>query len=139
MRLERGHTCSVQKSEGEEKLYPCMSAPSESRYEGSYFLNWCLKINDYSVLLGTNLQALIEQAKHPCSSAEIVVVISNKPGVQGLKRASLAGIQTRVTTRSSFSHNLGGEKKCIYDNTHFFQNTLIPKEISGFWRFKKSG
>lgn len=113
MRLERGHTCSVQKSEGEEKLYPCMSAPSESRYEGSYFLNWCLKINDYSVLLGTNLQALIEQAKRPCSSAEIVVVISNKPGVQGLKRASLAGIQTRVTTRSSFSHNLGGKKNAF--------------------------
>ncbi|KAG8003082.1 Trifunctional purine biosynthetic protein adenosine-3, partial [Nibea albiflora] len=45
---------------------------------------------------GTNLQALIEQAKHPCSSAEIVVVISNRPGVQGLKRTSLAGIQTRV-------------------------------------------
>ncbi|KAM7365541.1 hypothetical protein PAMP_016459 [Pampus punctatissimus] len=45
---------------------------------------------------GTNLQALIEQAKRPSSSAEIVVVISNRPGVQGLKRASLAGIQTRV-------------------------------------------
>ncbi|KAG8005700.1 Trifunctional purine biosynthetic protein adenosine-3, partial [Nibea albiflora] len=40
--------------------------------------------------------ALIEQAKHPSSSAEIVVVISNRPGVQGLKRTSLAGIQTRV-------------------------------------------
>ncbi|KAI3366010.1 hypothetical protein L3Q82_009839 [Scortum barcoo] len=45
---------------------------------------------------GTNLQALIEQVKCPSSSAEIVVVISNRPGVQGLKRASLAGIQTRV-------------------------------------------
>ncbi|MEQ2293899.1 hypothetical protein AMECASPLE_038134, partial [Ameca splendens] len=45
---------------------------------------------------GTNLQALIEQAKCSSSSAEIVVVISNRPGVQGLKRASLAGIQTRV-------------------------------------------
>lgn len=101
-----------------------MSAPSESRYEGSYFLNWCLKINDCSVLLGTNLQALIEQAKRPCSSAEIVVVISNKPGVQGLKRASLAGIQTRVTT--SFSHKLG--KKMI-----------TPTSLSGVGRFKKSG
>lgn len=38
----------------------------------------------------------MEQAKRPSSSAEIVLVISNKPGVQGLKRASLAGIQTRV-------------------------------------------
>lgn len=49
---------------------------------------------------GTNLQALIEQAKHPSSSAEIVVVISNRPGVLGLKKASLAGIQTQVKTNN---------------------------------------
>lgn len=52
-------------------------------------------------MTGTNLQALIDQAKRPSSSAEIVVVISNRPGVQGLKRASLAGIQTRVSIASS--------------------------------------
>ncbi|KAI4797943.1 hypothetical protein KUCAC02_024745 [Chaenocephalus aceratus] len=40
---------------------------------------------------GTNLQALIEQARHP--------------GVQGLKRASLAGIQTRVV-----DHKLYGSR-----------------------------
>lgn len=51
------------------------------------------------VCVGTNLQALMEQAKKPSSSAEIVVVISNRPGVLGLKRASMAGIQTRVTLR----------------------------------------
>uniref|UniRef100_A0A8C1YWN5 Trifunctional purine biosynthetic protein adenosine-3 n=1 Tax=Cyprinus carpio TaxID=7962 RepID=A0A8C1YWN5_CYPCA len=45
---------------------------------------------------GTNLQALMEQAKKPWSSAEIVLVISNRPAVAGLKRAALAGIQTRV-------------------------------------------
>nr|XP_040041617.1 trifunctional purine biosynthetic protein adenosine-3-like isoform X1 [Gasterosteus aculeatus aculeatus] len=54
---------------------------------------------------GTNLQALIEQAKHPSSSAEIVVVISNRPGVLGLKKASLAGIQTRVV-----DHKLYGSR-----------------------------
>nr|XP_057908498.1 trifunctional purine biosynthetic protein adenosine-3 isoform X1 [Doryrhamphus excisus]XP_057908499.1 trifunctional purine biosynthetic protein adenosine-3 isoform X2 [Doryrhamphus excisus] len=54
---------------------------------------------------GTNLQALIEQAKRPSSCAEIVVVISNKPGVQGLKRAALAGIQTRVV-----DHKLYGSR-----------------------------
>lgn len=53
------------------------------------------------VTTGTNLQALINQAKLPSSSAEIVVVISNRPGVQGLKRASLAGIQTRVSMRDT--------------------------------------
>ncbi|KAM6893431.1 trifunctional purine biosynthetic protein adenosine-3 [Xenentodon cancila] len=54
---------------------------------------------------GTNLQALIEQAKRPSSSAEIVVVISNRASVPGLKRASLAGIQTRVV-----DHKLYGSR-----------------------------
>lgn len=53
------------------------------------------------VLIGTNLQALIDQARRPSSSAEIVVVVSNRPGVQGLKRASLAGIQTRVNMKNT--------------------------------------
>ncbi|KAG7259101.1 hypothetical protein CRUP_007066 [Coryphaenoides rupestris] len=51
---------------------------------------------------GTNLQALIEQAKRPSSAAEIVLVISNRPGVLGLKRASLAGIQTRVVDHKQY-------------------------------------
>uniref|UniRef100_A0A672P7B6 ATP-grasp domain-containing protein n=1 Tax=Sinocyclocheilus grahami TaxID=75366 RepID=A0A672P7B6_SINGR len=58
---------------------------------------WCLT--------GTNLQALMEQVKKPSSSAEIVMVISNRPGVMGLKRASMAGIQTRVV-----DHKLYGSR-----------------------------
>ncbi|XP_051557846.1 trifunctional purine biosynthetic protein adenosine-3-like [Myxocyprinus asiaticus] len=54
---------------------------------------------------GTNLQALMDQAKKPSSSAEIVVVISNRPGVVGLKRASMAGIQTRLV-----DHKLYGSR-----------------------------
>ncbi|CAL8290926.1 unnamed protein product [Lota lota] len=54
---------------------------------------------------GTNLQALIEQAKRPSSSAEIVLVVSNRPGVLGLKKASLAGIQARVV-----DHKLYGSR-----------------------------
>uniref|UniRef100_A0A671XR52 Trifunctional purine biosynthetic protein adenosine-3 n=1 Tax=Sparus aurata TaxID=8175 RepID=A0A671XR52_SPAAU len=64
-----------------------------------------ISINTSVSVPGTNLQALIEQAKRPSSSAEIVVVISNRPGVQGLKRASLAGIQTRVV-----DHKLYGSR-----------------------------
>lgn len=47
---------------------------------------------------GTNLQSLIDhtQSRHCVSAAEIVLVISNKPGVQGLKRAEAAGIPTKV-------------------------------------------
>ena len=45
---------------------------------------------------GTNLQALIDRSlRHDCH-AQIVLVISNVPGVQGLKRAENAGIPTKV-------------------------------------------
>lgn len=47
---------------------------------------------------GTNLQALIDYTQNPCnqSSAEIVLVLSNIPDVEGLKRAERANIPTRV-------------------------------------------
>ena len=45
---------------------------------------------------GTNLQALINHSAKPESSAEIVLVISNVEGVQGLTRASNAGIPNVV-------------------------------------------
>ena len=47
---------------------------------------------------GTNLQALIDQSLRQDSSAKIVLVISNVPGVQGLSRAETAGIPTKVRT-----------------------------------------
>lgn len=46
---------------------------------------------------GTNLQALIDQSLRQDSSAKIVLVISNVPGVQGLSRAETAGIPTKVS------------------------------------------
>lgn len=46
---------------------------------------------------GTNLQALIDQAAKRDSLAEIVLVISNVPDVQGLTRAKNAGIPTLVS------------------------------------------
>jgi len=54
---------------------------------------------------GTNLQALIDYTQDPknSSSAEIVLVISNKPDVQGLKRAAAAGIKTEVINHKDFS------------------------------------
>lgn len=53
---------------------------------------------------GTNLQALIDSTtgvNNNCSS-EIVLVISNKAGVQGLERAQKAGIQTQVINHKEF-------------------------------------
>ena len=52
---------------------------------------------------GTNLQALIDQSLRHDSCAEIVLVISNKPGVQGLQRAENAGIPTKVVAVRSYA------------------------------------
>lgn len=57
-----------------------------------------------SLFSGTNLQALIDSTtgvNNNCSS-EIVLVISNKAGVQGLERAQKAGIQTQVCFKALF-------------------------------------
>ncbi|XP_030044612.1 trifunctional purine biosynthetic protein adenosine-3-like [Microcaecilia unicolor] len=43
-----------------------------------------------------NMEALIKSTKEPNSSALISLVISNKSGVEGLKKAERAGIPTRV-------------------------------------------
>ncbi|XP_074852827.1 trifunctional purine biosynthetic protein adenosine-3 isoform X3 [Carettochelys insculpta] len=44
---------------------------------------------------GTNLEALITSTKKSTSYARIVLVISNKSGVEGLRRAERAGIPTK--------------------------------------------
>lgn len=66
---------------------------------------------------GSNLGALIEAAKAPDYPAEIVLVISNVPGAQGLARAEEAGISTRTinhkdfTSRETFDAALNGALK----------------------------
>ncbi|XP_020297762.1 trifunctional purine biosynthetic protein adenosine-3 isoform X2 [Pseudomyrmex gracilis] len=53
---------------------------------------------------GTNLQSLINATQDPFKhiGAEIVLVISNKPGVEGLKRAERAGIKTVVIKHTNY-------------------------------------
>lgn len=53
---------------------------------------------------GTNLQALIDHTldPHKGSLAEIAVVISNKAGVEGLKRAERVDIPTKVISHKDF-------------------------------------
>ena len=41
---------------------------------------------------GSNLQALIDAAEDPAYPAEIMLVVSNRPGAYGLERAKAAGI-----------------------------------------------
>ncbi|XP_033333962.2 trifunctional purine biosynthetic protein adenosine-3 Gart [Megalopta genalis] len=53
---------------------------------------------------GTNLQSLINATQDPTQhiDAEIVLVISNKPNVEGLKRAERAGIKTKVLKNTDY-------------------------------------
>ncbi|XP_025933443.1 trifunctional purine biosynthetic protein adenosine-3-like isoform X1 [Apteryx rowi] len=84
---------------------------------------------------GTNLAALISYAKEPGSFAEVVLVISNKPGVEELRNAARAGIPTRV-----IDHKLYGSRS-EFDSTidqvlEEFSVELIC--LSGFMRILSS-
>lgn len=52
---------------------------------------------------GTNLQALIGATSNPDFPAEIVLVVSNRPGVKSLERATGAGIDTQVIDHTAFA------------------------------------
>ena len=52
---------------------------------------------------GSNLQALIDASKDPGYPAELALVVSNVPDVQGLVRAEAAGIPTRVINHKDFA------------------------------------
>ncbi len=53
---------------------------------------------------GSNLQALIEAQKAPDYPAEVVLVLSNVPGVHGLARAEAAGIPALVIDHKRFAN-----------------------------------
>ena len=52
---------------------------------------------------GSNLQALIDATANPAFPAEIILVLSNRPGAMGLERAAKAGIPTRVIDHKDFA------------------------------------
>ncbi|XP_019384421.1 PREDICTED: trifunctional purine biosynthetic protein adenosine-3 isoform X3 [Crocodylus porosus] len=52
---------------------------------------------------GTNLEALITSTKKPTSYAQIVLVISNKAGVEGLRKSERAGIPTKVVDHKLYA------------------------------------
>ncbi|GGF25323.1 phosphoribosylglycinamide formyltransferase [Aliidongia dinghuensis] len=55
---------------------------------------------------GSNLQALIDLCRRPGFPAEIVLVVSNKPGVKALDRAARAGIATAVVPHEEYPDRL---------------------------------
>lgn len=52
---------------------------------------------------GSNLQAIIDACAHPEFNAEVVGVISNRPGVKGLYRAEQRGISTETLDHTQFA------------------------------------
>ena len=56
---------------------------------------------------GSNLQALIEACRDPAMPAEIVLVVSNRPGAGGLSHAAAAGIATRTIDHRRFADRAG--------------------------------
>jgi phosphoribosylglycinamide formyltransferase-1 len=64
---------------------------------------------------GSNLQALIEAQAAPHYPAEIVLVLSNVPGAQGLTRAEAAGIPALVVNHKDFASR--AEFDAVLDQT----------------------
>ena len=63
---------------------------------------------------GTNLQALLDQqATGKLSPAEIVLCISNRPGVAALERARQAGVEAVVVDHKQFADREGFEQALI--------------------------
>ncbi|NWY01585.1 PUR2 protein, partial [Nothoprocta ornata] len=84
---------------------------------------------------GTNLAALINYAREPGSFAEVVLVISNKSGVEELRNAARAGIPTRV-----IDHKLYGSRS-EFDSTidHVLEEFAVELIcLSGFMRILSS-
>jgi phosphoribosylglycinamide formyltransferase-1 len=54
---------------------------------------------------GSNLQAILDAVRTPrLSSAEVSIVISNKPGVRALERAAQAGVEARFLDPKAFAN-----------------------------------
>lgn len=53
---------------------------------------------------GSNLQAIIDDARHPDAPYTVCAVISNRPQAGGLARAQAAGIPTEVVDHATFAH-----------------------------------
>lgn len=93
---------------------------------------------------GSNLQALIDACKSPDFPAEIVLVISNIAGVEGLAKAQAAGIPTKTIPHKDYPsrevfevaldeahRNAGVELICNAGFMRILSSTLISR-----WRGK---
>lgn len=80
---------------------------------------------------GSNLQAFIDAIHVGALDAEIVCVISNKPGVLGLERASKAGIPTSVLVHQDFASREDYDKALLTEVQKYAPDLVI---LAGFMR-----
>ncbi|WP_343562673.1 phosphoribosylglycinamide formyltransferase [Kiloniella sp. b19] len=64
---------------------------------------------------GSNLQALLDACQDPAFPAEIVLVLSNVPDVQGLERAEKAGVRTATLDHRDFRQSDGRTDRVAFD------------------------
>jgi phosphoribosylglycinamide formyltransferase-1 len=80
---------------------------------------------------GSNLQALIEGVVAGDLPIEIVAVISNRPGVLGLERATAADIHAEVLDHKTFAHRESFDQ-ALKEKIDSYQPDLIV--LAGFMR-----
>ncbi|MDD5586871.1 MAG: phosphoribosylglycinamide formyltransferase [Alphaproteobacteria bacterium] len=81
---------------------------------------------------GSNLQSLIDAAKAPGYPAQIVCVISNEPGVFGLKRAEEAGIPAITINHRDFNKDREAFEKALDAKINEYGVQLVC--LAGFMR-----
>ena len=85
---------------------------------------------------GSNMVALIEAAKSPAYPAEIVLVISNEPAAEGLKRASAEGIETAVVDHRQFGKEREAFERTLQEQLQAHRIEFVC--LAGFMRLLTS-
>jgi len=85
---------------------------------------------------GSNMVALIDAAKNAAYPAKIVLVISNEPAAEGLKRAEAAGIRTSVVDHRKFGKDRMAFERALQNELQAQQIELVC--LAGFMRLLTS-
>ena len=85
---------------------------------------------------GSNMVALIEAAKQATYPAEIVIVVSNEPAAEGLKRAEAAGIRTSVLDHRKFGKDREAFERALQNDLQTHRIELVC--LAGFMRLLTS-
>ena len=85
---------------------------------------------------GSNLQAFIDSAADGSLQGRVAAVISNRPGVKGLQRASDAGIATDVVDHKAFDSRESFDEALAGRIDHYQPDIII---LAGFMRILTPG